>query len=329
MVTANVSCQSVVSKETASKPPLKGAPSKQAKICGQGPAVGLSPAVLDHLDGQSLLQLQRDAGNQAVSSWIAQRAVATARIAHAPAKPANARTVLAQKYPHLLTVLSSAQISQIQQCIDAEFHIQQLRRTGTGFHETSEGTWATTEGVELHRRQMEKEYHWGEVWERNNVVVVPTARVLGDDVLAGRELQPTAPGSKGRADQLDAAYRDMLYTQLIVYPIRLTRQRDKLGEDFELELFWGPIIEPMPHDGGQIRWRNLMEVQQFSMPYVLMLAKRINELNLEILNLRQQARGLPHLIYGQKVGELYGMVYNSSVRVGPELGEIGGYSDDE
>ena len=227
-------------------------------------------------------------------------------------KAPDATAMIGNQYPHLATVLTGAQVGQVQKVLDARFRMKDL-----------EEEWAPLAGrVESDivrqredlERQIRKQFA---ITQENKSLKVPTAKILANDILP-----------KGDDSVKVAAFKDNLYKKMISYPVRLFIREGPAPSPM-FSFHWGPGGWELTHSGGLIRFNDLMKIEKLNLAHQLILLDEMAKLTGEMLELARGAGGALHDMMGKKVGEIWGWVWNSSVKVGLELGSLGGYYDDK
>jgi Domain of unknown function (DUF4157) len=217
---------------------------------------------------------------------------------------------LLAKYPHLARSIGDEGTTQVKRALDARKRIEELADKRRPY----EGS-ALSEDVRRVEAINAEMRPFQETWNRDKAFGVPTDKLLAGDVL---------PQPKDSPDE--AAYKESLYAQLLVNAVRVEIREDQ-GPDLQLHLTWGPGNWWMANEGGLIRFVDLMKIEKLNLGYQAALLKRSIKLTERQLKIAESG-GTPLLATDKKLGEIYGYVYNSNVKVGPELGNIGGYPDD-
>jgi hypothetical protein len=268
---------------------------------------------------QTLLRLQRTYGNAMVQRLLAPAPAQTA----GPGKKPTASDVIAADYPHLAKVLTSKEMGQIQKVLDAMYRIGQLdREFETRFPGAERFDAENAPRIEAIRREREEQ---GDIAYRNRDLFVKTELVLAEDVL----LRPQEKPEEGSSDTA-MQFREQLYSLLISSPTRIRIQPEALEDRSEplVKLIWGPNNWEMTHQGGLITFRDLLQIQKFSMPYMLALQGRKAELELGILEGQRKAGRIMPGMEKKKLGEIYDPLNNKDVRISWERGRISGYAPD-
>jgi hypothetical protein len=354
------------------KAELKAAPNSERSTVAVRPMA--NDANLDippYLDPRSISVLQRYAGNAAVARLLRPRtsggpmplqraappqvAAAPARAAapaptHAPKRPAaaaalppNAGRLIADQFPHLVSVLTPTQVGQVQRVLTARWRLAQIDA------EMAQTENFTEEGVAAYQRLKAKRDAVADlISPQYTTYSVPTKKLLGDDILLSQEAQQDKPQpndlfpdatkrGQERAIDFELTYRDTLYTQLLSYPVNLVMPEADPEHPARTPLFkflWGPNQWEMEQTGGLIEWHDLMRVRIFAETYGFALLGEIAKAQLGIVGLQEEAYKLGKILYpsplGKKLGERTGTLGRTGpVMVGQELTEPGGVPDDE
>jgi hypothetical protein len=271
-----------------------------------------------------IARLQRTAGNRATTSLVTdrigrpgphrapvlQRAITVQRRpAHAPVrakhKPADAAQLLANAYPNL--TIAQEQIAKLQAALDARAAIQEINE---------DPVWGSILSSDRPKQEaLEKERF---EWQRDDIraLNVATQQVLSDDILR--------KGDDERARR-EAQFREQLYATMLSYPVKIPVKEGELAPSLG-PMTWGPANWVLGHDGGKVSFVNLLAIEKFKLAYDKAITGDEIESKEGLLELLRH--GLPYDQTGKKVGETFGYTYNSTFKVGPELGDIGGYVDD-
>lgn len=86
--------------------------------------------------------------------------------------------------------------------------------------------------------------------------------------------------------------------------------------------------ESLGSESGRITFKNLTRHPEINRIYMMFLMGLAAEKYGELAEMVESAGGKYHNVTGKKVGEAYGAVYNTTVRLGNEIGVISGYKDD-
>ncbi len=229
-----------------------------------------------------------------------------------PARPAKALDLLKAQYPHLARVMPPQQVVQVQQVLDAQFRIQQLAEQAAPYRRSilSEDV-RRREAIE---RQIQAQQ---DIVHEKKDVFVPTAKLLAADVMPKGEDRPKV-----------ASFKELLYKQMCTYPVRLSVQEGASPEPL-FALSWGRHGWEIGHSGGQIRFQDLMRIEKFNLDYQHVLLGEQAVLASQMAEARRSLGGKLYDMAGKKVGEIWGRAWNTSVRVGEEVGSYGGYYDDQ
>jgi hypothetical protein len=331
------------------------------------------PAIPSYLNPGSIMMLQRHAGNAAVAQLLrpparVQRAAPSTaptaatqagRRAPAPAAsprsakakaaaaattaPPNASALIAEQFPHLLSVMSAAQIGQVQRVLTARWR---LIRIDAQMGETES---YTEEGLAAYQRlQAQRDAVADLLGPQYSTFSLSTKKLLGDDILLSEEAQQNKPQpndlfpeatkrGQDRAIDFELTYRDTLYTQLVSYPINMVMpfpDPEHPGRTPLFKFLWGPNQWEMEQTGGLIGWRDLMRVNAIQMSYVFAMAGQATKAELGVVGMQEEASKLGKILYpspqGRKLGKRTGALGSHGwVTVGQELTEPGGVSDDQ
>jgi hypothetical protein len=229
-------------------------------------------------------------------------------------KAADAAGLIASQFPHLVSVLSPQQMEAVQTVLSARRRIGQLRAEMAPY----EGSHASDD-VRKRTAIEERIDAEAELVSANEKLLVPTQQLLADDVLA--------PGQKNPEMRL---FHDRLYRKMISAPTRLVVQEGVAPRPL-FALYWGADGRTkIGNDGGRITFAHLMRWdQQLSAAWLsASMGQAIEKLG-KMEELHREMGGALYLMEGKKVGEIYHSVrWNTSVRVGEEVGRRGGYYDD-
>jgi hypothetical protein len=287
--------------------------------------------------GDAVLGLQEAAGNSAVAGLLGRAGdrgllrggeTAGATAVAEPgeeAKPADAKEILAKEAPHLARVLDEQQVAGVQKLLDARFARKWLAERRDREYEEHEidyvlgrGGWMTSDRKPGLERLLRKIDSVDRVIAANSTLWVDTALLLSDDVQTG-----------GVSDNpADSAFRDGMYKRLAALPTKVEIGEEPGIVSGRFRLFWGPADWQLGHDGGLITWRSLMAVERWNLEYQSVLLGEQAKILEAMSDIARDVGGASYDLYGKKVGELWGYVWNDDVEVGGELGKLGGYYDD-
>src|SRR2546429_173302 len=323
-----------------------------------------------NLDPRSIAALQRYAGNAAVAQLPRPRTTrapvrlqraappavgaaptrGAAAPSHAPknpdaaaALPPNARSLIAAQFPRLLSVLTPAQMGQVQRVLTPRWRLAQIDA------EMAQTENFTEEGLVADQHLKAKRDAVADLLtQQYTTFSLPTKKLLGDDILLSQGAQQTnsqpndlfpeaSKRGQERAINFELTYRDTLYTQLLSYPVNLVMADPDPEHPARTPLFkflWGPNQWEMEQSGGLIGWHDLMRVHAFAESYGFALAGEVAKAELAIVGLQEEARQLGKILYpspqGKKLGERTGALGSYGwVTVGQELTDPGGVPDDE
>lgn len=233
------------------------------------------------------------------------------RAAPAPAR-IDAQEVLNRDFPHLVSVLSQDQVRQIQRGLDARREVERLERLIDPIRSSILST-----DVRRRERLLEQAGRQMAIDRENRFLVIPTDRVLAEDVV----------GTEAEAPAEVRLYKQRLYRELISFPMILTIP-DGYPPQPLLIYRWGPGQWQFPHENGRVRFRDVMSIQRFWLDYERVLVHAQLKTLEEMLELRRQMGGHFHDVRGRVIGEIHGRLWNTTVRVGWEIGELHGYYND-
>ncbi len=220
------------------------------------------------------------------------------------ARPPDAAALLAAQYPNLR--MPADQLAILDQVLLARHALRRQAEEMKPFAGSDSAEDAGARG----------DPHY-EVLRRNRALVIPISKMLGNDILPeGQETRSREP-----------AFREALYRTLIEYPIIATINEAEPPEPL-LTFRWGPNSWELDSDGGRIEWRHLMQVQKWALDYHQALTGDSVEVMEELSDLKKQAGGMVLDFTGKKLGETYGHVWNSTIKVRREVGPISGYGPD-
>ncbi len=224
----------------------------------------------------------------------------------------DAQEVLERDFSHLATVLSPDQVRQIQAVLDARRELERLNR----LQEPLRGSILSVDVRRRERLEERSRLQW-EIVRANQYLSVPTDRLLADDVVTAEQDDPPQVH----------LFRQRLYRRLITYPMILTIP-DEYPPQPLLIYLWGPGRWRIPHQNGRVRFMDLMTIQDFNLESQRALLQSMIEISEEMLELRRQMGGIFYDATGRVVGEIEGRLWNTTVRVGSEIGRQEGYYND-
>ncbi|WP_178371901.1 eCIS core domain-containing protein [Desulfacinum infernum] len=224
----------------------------------------------------------------------------------------DAEEILSRDFSHLVSVLSPEQVRQIQAVLDAKRELERLDR----LMEPLRGSILSVD-VRRRERLMERAQRHSDIVRENRFLQVPTDRVLADDVVTAEREDPPEIH----------LFKQRLYRQLIVHPMILAIP-DGYPPRPLLLYQWGPGGWRIPHRNGQVRFEDLMTIQRFNLDYQRVLLHGMAETLEEMLELRRRMGGMIYDARGRVVGEIDGWMWNTTVRVGWEIGRLTGYYND-
>lgn len=235
-----------------------------------------------------------------------------------PAKAPDAAGLVAAQYP--LLKLPADQISILQKVLDARLAIKkgEKRLKKYPIYEGPHGWGGLSKNVRK-REQIEKglgPHH--DHLRRHRALYVPTDVLLGNDIL-----------SRSKEDSpAEIAFRDSLYKTLIAHQTRLDIGSGLNPDPLFPAYLWGPNKWRLGHKDGLVMFDNLMAVQKWNLAWQKVLLGEQVELLEEMEKLSRAIGGKPVDATGKKLGETYGHFWNTTIKVGIEIGPSGGYYDD-
>ncbi len=141
-------------------------------------------------------------------------------------------------------------------------------------------------------------------------------QVLSDDILLKSD--------DSRAKR-EAQFREQLYATVLTYPVTIPVKAGELAPTLG-PMTWGPSKWVLGSDGGKVSFANLLAFEKFRLAYDKAITGDEIQSKEGLLELLRS--GLPYDMTGKKVGETFGYLWNSTVKVGNEIGKVGGYVDD-
>ena len=270
-----------------------------------------------------LIALQRTIGNRAVqrafrpdapTADVTNPAVSgSAVVQRIPAgvqprtkyKPTDAGQHFAKTFANL--TLAAPQLASLQDLLDARAAIKEI---------DEDPIWTSILSSDTPKKETMREDRrkWNLLAALPHISV-PTTQVLTGDVLL--------KDKEGKANR-ELQFREQLYATLLTYPVHIT----VAGEALEpaLAMKWGPADWLMPNDGGKVSFKNLMGIEKFRVSFE---QANVGDQVTLLADMAELTRsGVPYDMSGKKIGETYGYIYNSSFKVGHEVGRISGYYDD-
>jgi hypothetical protein len=221
-------------------------------------------------------------------------------------KAPDAAALIAKKFPNLR--VPPDQITLLQRLLDARAALKEI---------DEDPVWNSILSEDEPRKQAlrQEASEWAKD-DRVAALVIPTENVLAGDILLKDE--------KDAKTQRSRRFREQLYATMLTFPVRLVIAPKALEP--ELTLKWGPNDWVLPNDGGKVTFQNLMGIDRFNVAYQAALAGDQVELLEGMAELTRF--GTTYNMTGKKVGETFGYVWNSSYKVGYEIGRLTGYYDD-
>jgi hypothetical protein len=230
----------------------------------------------------------------------------------------NANALLTKSQPHLLTALSKEQLDSLQRYYDSKPNIDAW---------VEERNLLPTNGLSDVRRREDLNARINA--ELNRVaraanIAVSMDRLLGGDVLP----KPDVPLDKQGMGWRTALFREQFYRDLMARPAWLALQAGD-APDPVFRMYWGPGQWELKHDKGLIGFAHLIgSSQKWWLDYEQARLGDEIELTDEMYELSRGLGGQHLNLAGKKLGEIHGAVWNSSVTLGQEVGELHGYYDD-
>lgn len=229
----------------------------------------------------------------------------------AKGKAPDAAGMVAAQYPRLN--LPADKMAILQKVFEARFELERLADKMKPY----EGSILSEDARKREAIQAEMAPHQDFLY-KNQALVIPTEGLLAGDILGEEK-----PSNYTK----EIAFRESLYKTLITHSTGLV-----IGAGLEPKpLFtykWGPNGWVMNHEGGQITFKNVMQVEKFNIAYQAVLTGEMKDILSHMEKLARQAGGKILSITGQKIGEAYGHIWNTTIKVGNELGPITGYAND-
>lgn len=285
----------------------------------------------DETRAEVMQELQSDYGNTFVQRFVAppvrapaapavQRQLAVQRSPGPPGgagggktKAPDAASLVAAQYPSLK--LPGDQMATLQKVFDYRAKMDELNERRKPYANS-----ILSDEV-AKREAIDKEAQpYLDFLFKNPALWIPTELVLTDDILIKDE------EAKKRKTKGEISFREQFYKTLISAVTKLT-----IGEGMDPKpLFtfgWGGYNWVVPNTGGKVTFTNWMTIQKFNVAYQSAVLKDEIVLLEEMYEIARKA-GAPYNMTGKKVGETWGYVWNTSIKVGPELGAIGGYAND-
>ena len=134
------------------------------------------------------------------------------------------------------------------------------------------------------------------------------------------------PDDKSVSPQ-EAAFREQLWKQLASQPIlAIVGPGTRPQPLFNYK--WGEGSWELNHDKGAIAFKHLLQIEKWNLDYQQALLKRDLEITSNMEKRLRDLGGGRLDITGKKVGELWGYVWNTNVKVAEEVGKPTGYVDD-
>lgn len=224
----------------------------------------------------------------------------------------DVQEVLGRDFAHLMSVLSTDQVRQIQTVLDARRELERLGR----LLEPLRGSILSVDVRRRERLEERSRRQW-DIVRAHQSLSVSTDRVLANDVLMAERDDPSEVH----------LYKQRLYRQMIAHPMIVTITEGYPPRPL-LVYLWGPGRWRIPHQNGLVRFQDLMTIQVLNLDYQRVLLRGMTETLGEMLELRREMGGMVYNPRGRVVGEIEGRLWNTTVRVGWEIGRLSGYYND-
>lgn len=271
---------------------------------------------------QRLLQLQHAAGNGAVtrlvgdihrqagagtggtpqrdrestlglrqSASVTGRAGARPPLAAQTSRP-NAGELIGEQYPFLAAeVLSPRQVADVQRVLDARHELAGLGPSGRSRQEIERA--GTPAGQTL---------------------VVPTFAILDDDMW---EPAPWPP---------EDAFKKQLRETVLTYPVRLVIEEGLRPKPL-FKFIWGRTDKELGHRDGRIHYWTLTQDAHWGQQHARVMSGRPRERD-PMSELIRSAIGQRLVAQGRVVGSYWNGLWDVTIRVGLEIGQLTGEPDD-
>ncbi len=226
-----------------------------------------------------------------------------------------ARAWLAAHTPHLLSVLGTPQIADLNQVLVAR-QPPHAARPETSRRGAAEAFHSERVDERLRREQRTR------VAPVSSVAVVETADLLAADT---EPSSPTPDPAHARED----GFRSRLRQRLAAEPSRLVFEGEA-GSPLKLRIEWGRERRVLAHDGGCIHWRHLLQQTDWSQehprpPQDDGHRDADRQQRVDDFEAVMRLGGSEVKLLGQPVGRIRGY---KVLRIGHELGRFKGYVDD-
>jgi hypothetical protein len=235
-----------------------------------------------------------------------------------PNNAPNAATLAAKDFPHIK--LPSDQIAILQKVLDARLAIKKGKKKLGALNVTvmqGRPQGASDQVRDYERISGELSPHY-DVLHLNKALYISSSLILGDDIL-----------SKSKKDRpAIIAFRESLYKTVIAQKTKLPIAKGLKPSPVFDGLEWGVGRWELSHKGGKVGFDDLMRKQKWNLAYQSALLGEQIELTKQLEDMSRELGGKLVNATGKKLGETYGHVYNTSIKVGQELGPMGGYYDD-
>lgn len=255
------------------------------------------------------------------SAWRAELQAAGVGL-QAQGASALARAWLAAHTPHLLSVLGTQQIAELNQVLVARQQPQRagLQATRSDAGEAGEAFYSERVDERLRREQRTK------AAPVSSVVWVETADLLAEDT------EPSSP-TTDPAQARENDFRSRLRQRLVAEPSLLVFDSDA-GSPLTLRIKWGRDHLELDHEGGCIHWWHLLKKTEWSQehprpPQDDGRRDADRQQRVEELEAVMRLDGSMVELRGQPVGRIHhAFMPDKVLRIGPELGRAKGHVDD-
>ena len=306
----------------------RGAPGKTAPLAGieqAAPApsalVGrgkgfADPRIQGNARAQLALGISHVQGNRFLARLIEGSSPGAAVIQRQPGggaaagQPPDASALVATQYPNLKVPAEG--LAELQKLLDARFEIAKVEEKMKAYA----GSYASDDVAKMEQLRQEAGPHL-DVARRTIAISIPTATMLGNDILP--------PGGEVRGRE--PMFREALMKTLLSHPVQAYIGPGEKPEPL-FTFKWGPNRWVLGSDSGTIKWSHLMQVQKWNVDYQRALTGDMVEILEDMEKLRKQMRGSPLDLGGKKLGETYGRIWNTTIKVRAEVGNISGYGTD-
>lgn len=223
----------------------------------------------------------------------------------------NAEELLQRDYPHLSETLNDIEKQQVQRVLDTYREIRGIQRAIAPIRES-----ILSSDVRRWERLQRRINELHDSISDNRVLVVEANRMLDRNMLLRQENEPPETHR----------YRQQLYRHILEYPFLLYISQHYPPTRL-FHIIWGPNRWTIHHQGGLVRFEDLMRNQRFHLDFTavnlsaqLRILQEMEEISRDIGNFYNGR--------GRKIGEIEGTFWDSDVEVGWERGDLGGYYND-